>query len=275
MFNERPSPDRDRLSVLIGIIVLTPVLIRFVNVPPRTISFGMLGSPISFDMTSMWLTATMLPALSCMGVNAVIRTHPRMSQPAPPRAFVYWILPGLTGLNAALLLARAPTWPTWWAGLALTGLAITLVVVAEFSTIDPYTLGYPRVRLILNVIAYALAFASFALVYSSRGRSVLTAPAISAVGIILAFELLHTTEIQLRQDLFYSLLVGLLLGESAWALNYWRLSGLAGGMILLLIFYVIVGVVQQALLNRLTRRTLIEFAVVTTVIFILILRLNG
>ena len=73
----------------------------------------------------------------------------------------------------------------------------------------------------------------------------------------------------------YSLLIGLLLGESAWALNYWRLSALAGGMTLLLIFYVIVGVVQQALLNRLTRRTLIEFVAVTTVTFILILRLNG
>jgi hypothetical protein len=274
MFNERPSPDRDRLSVLIGIIVLTPVLIRFVNVPPRTISLDMLGSPISFNMTSMWLTVTMLPALSCMAANAVIRAHPRMSQPDPPRAFIYWILPGLTGLDAALLLEQAPTWSMWWAGLALTGLVITLVIVTEFSTVDPYTLGYPRVRLILNVIAYALAFASFALIYSSRGRSALTAPAVSAVAAVLAFELLNTTEIRLRQDLLYSLLIGLLLAESAWALNYWRLSALAGGMILLLTFYVLVGTVQQALLNRLTRRTLIEFALVTAVAFILVLRLN-
>jgi hypothetical protein len=274
MFNERPSPDRDRLSVLIGIIVLTPVLIRFVNVPPRTISFDVLGSPISFNMTSIWLTVTMLPALSCMGANAVIRAHPRMSQPNPPRAFIYWILPGLTGLDAALLLEQAPTWSMWWAGLALTGLIITLVIVAEFSTVDPYTLGYPRVRLILNVIAYALAFASFALIYSSRGRSAITAPAVAAVAVILAFELLNTTEIRLRQGLLYSLLIGLLLAESAWALNYWRLSALAGGMILLLTFYVLVGTVQQALLNRLTRRTLIEFALVTAVAFILVLRLN-
>ena len=104
MFNERPFTDRDRLSVLIGVIVLTPVLIRFVNVPSRTISFDLLGSPISFEMTNTWLTVTLLPALSCMGANAVIRAHPRMSQANPPRAFTYWILPGLTGLNAALLL---------------------------------------------------------------------------------------------------------------------------------------------------------------------------
>jgi hypothetical protein len=274
MFNERPSPDRDRLSVLIGVIVLTPVLIRFVNVPPRTINLDVLGSPISFEMTSNWLTVIMLPALSCMGTNAIIRTHPRMFQPNPPRAFIYWIIPGLTGVNAALLLAQSPTWPLWWAGLALTGLVTTLVVVAEFATVDPYTLGYPRVRLILNVIAYVLAFSSFALVYSSRGRSALTAPAISAAGVILAFELLHTTGARLRQDVLYSLLSGLLLAESAWALNYWRLSALTGGMILLLAFYVLVGTVQQALLNRLTRRTLTEFAVVAAIAFVLLLRLN-
>jgi hypothetical protein len=274
MFNERPSPDRDRLSVFIGVIVLAPVLIRFVNVPPRAFNLDVLGSPISFELSSNWLTAIMLPALSCMGANAIIRTHPRMFQPNPPRAFVYWIIPGLTGMNAAVLLAFAPTWPLWWAGLALTGLVTALVVVAEFATVDPYTLGYPRVRLILNVIAYVLAFSSFALVYGSRGRSALTAPAISAVGVILAFELLHTTGERLRQDALYSLLIGLLLAESAWALNYWRLSSLTGGMILLLAFYVLVGTVQQALLNRLTRRTLIEFAVVSAIAFVLLLRLN-
>jgi hypothetical protein len=275
MFDERPSPDRDRLSVFTGVIVLTPVLIRFVNVPSRTISFDMLGSPISFEVTSTWLTVTMLSALSCMGANAVIRAHPRMSQPNPPWAFVHWILPGLTGLNAALLLERAPTWPMWWAGLALTALVITLVVVAEFSTVAPYLLGYPRARLALNVIAYALAFISFALIYSSRGRSVLTATAVSAVSVVLAFELFSTTEVRLRHALLYGLLTGMLLGESAWALNYWRMSALAGGMIMLLIFYVVVGIVQQILLNRLTPRMLVEFAVVTAIAFVLIMRLNA
>jgi hypothetical protein len=274
MFNERPSPGRDRLSVLIGVIVLAPVLIRFVNVPSRTISFDLLGSPISFEVTSTWLVATMLSALSCLGANAVIHAHPRMSQPSPPRTFIYWILPGLTGLNAALLLERAPTWPIWWVGLALTGLAITLVVVAEFSTVDPYLLGYPRARLTLNVIAYALAFTSFTLIYDSRVRSVLTATAVSTVSVVLAFELLNTTEVRLRQALLYGLLTGLLLGESAWALNYWRLSALAGGMIMLLVFYVVIGVAQQILLNRLTRRTLVEFAIVIAVASILILHLN-
>lgn len=275
MLMKRPSLSPDRLSVFIGVIVLTPVLIRFVNISPRTISFDLLGSPVSFEMTSTWLTVTMLTTLSCMGTNAVVRSHPRMSQPNPPRTFTFWILPGLTGLNAALLLEQAPTWPLWWAGLMLTGSAIALVVAAEFSTVDPYLLGYARARLILNVIAYALAFSSFSSIYGTRGRSVITAPAISAIGLVLAFELLNTTEVRMRQALLYASFTGLILGESAWALNYWRLSALAGGMIVLLIFYTVVGIVQQLLLNRLTRRMLLEFAVVSLLAFALILRLNA
>ena len=275
MLTERPSPDRDRLSVFIGVIVLTPVLIRFINIPARQISLDLLGSPISFEVTSIWITATMLTALSCMGANAIVRTHPRMFQPDPPRLFMYWILPGLTGLNAALLLSRISTWPMWWAGLVLTGSAITLVVVSEFSAVDPFTLGYARARLTLNVIAYVLAFSSFTLIYGTRGRSVLTATAISAIGMALALELFNTTEAGLDRALLYGFISGLLLGESAWALNYWRMSTLAGGMVLLLVFYVVVGIVQQMLLERLTRRMLVEFAIVAAFAFALIMRLGA
>jgi hypothetical protein len=275
MLSERPSVNLDRLSVFIGVIVLTPVLIRFVNIPARTISYSVLGSPVTFEMTSTWVTVFMLTAMSCMGANAVIRAHPRMAQPDPPSTFTYWILPGFTGLNGALLLERASTWPLWWAGLLLTGSAVALIVVAEFATVDPYQLGYARARLILNIVAYALAFTSFTLIYGTRGRTILTAPVISATGLILAFELLDTTEVRRRDTLLYAALTALLLGESAWALNYWRLSAVAGGMILLLIFYNVVGVVQQLLLGRLTGRMLVEFGVVSVIAFALILRLNA
>jgi hypothetical protein len=275
MYRERTAPNLDRLSVFIGVIVLTPVLIRFVNASPRRFDLDVLGSPISFEMTDTWLTVVMLSALTCMGTNAVIRAHPIILQSRSPRTFTYWILPGLTAFNAALLLERAPTWPLWWAGLLLTGSAIAMVVLAEFATVDPYALGYARARLILNIVAYTLAFTSFALIYDSRGRSVITASAVSAVGFVLAFELLNTTEVPMRRTLLYAFLTGLLLGESAWAINYWQLATLAGGMILLLVFYTIVGVVQQLLLQRLTRRTLAEFAVVVVIAFALILRLNA
>ena len=60
----------------------------------------------------------------------------------------------------------------------------------------------------------------------------------------------------------YGGVVGLLLGQITWALNYWPLlPGLTGGLLLLLSFYLAVGIAQQSLQERLTRRVLMEFAV--------------
>jgi hypothetical protein len=56
--------------------------------------------------------------------------------------------------------------------------------------------------------------------------------------------------------------VGLILGESSWAMNYWRISAWSGGILLMLIFYVMTGLAQQHLQGKLSRRVLVEFLVV-------------
>jgi ABC-type sulfate transport system permease subunit len=66
--------------------------------------------------------------------------------------------------------------------------------------------------------------------------------------------------------------VALLLGQSMWALNFWRVSPLAAGLWLLLIFYFFSGLAQQQLLGRLTRRAMFEFAAVVAVGLFVLLR---
>ena len=48
-----------------------------------------------------------------------------------------------------------------------------------------------------------------------------------------------------RVALVYGGIVGLVLGEVTWALNYWVLPGLTGGLLLLLIFYLLIGIAQH------------------------------
>ena len=52
-----------------------------------------------------------------------------------------------------------------------------------------------------------------------------------------------------------------MLGQVTWALNYWLLPDLTGGLLLLLIFYLLTGIAQQSLQDRLTKRVAAEFAV--------------
>jgi hypothetical protein len=75
--------------------------------------------------------------------------------------------------------------------------------------------------------------------------------------------------------LVYSGVVGVLLGELTWALNYWPLlPGLTGGLILLLSFYLAVGIALQGLQGRLNRRVLVEFGVFAAAAVLLIVFLR-
>jgi hypothetical protein len=55
-------------------------------------------------------------------------------------------------------------------------------------------------------------------------------------------------------------------------MNYWRISGITGGLILLLGFYVTSGLANQQLQGRVTRRVLIEYAVVALVGLVVLLQ---
>jgi len=126
-------------------------------------------------------------------------------------------------------------------------------------------------RLDLNVLAYLLAFTFFAIIYHTRSRSLVTATLTLLAAALLALDLLSVAEVQFWRVLLVAGIVGLVVGESTWALNYWQISAWAGGLFLLLVFYIVVNVAHQHLLERLSVSTLVEFAVVAIVVLVIIL----
>jgi hypothetical protein len=53
------------------------------------------------------------------------------------------------------------------------------------------------------------------------------------------------------------------MGEVAWALNHLSLGDAAAGILFLLVFYVVSGLALQHLRERLVRRVMVEFIVVS------------
>ncbi|MCB0151283.1 MAG: hypothetical protein KDE01_26975, partial [Caldilineaceae bacterium] len=128
-----------------------------------------------------------------------------------------------------------------------------------------------RARLWLDALAYGSALLLFLFIYQSRTRSLLSGTIVSLTSVLLAIEVLRTSTDRMRLVLVYSVVVGLILGEITWALNYWPLlPGLTGGLLLLLSFYLAVGIALQGLQGRLTKRVLAEFAFFGVVALILI-----
>jgi hypothetical protein len=259
------------LSLLVAVILLGNVLFRFVELPEASWGFTALGSPLAFRVDGSWVLIALMIGLVSAGTNFVVRDHPDAGRHPERPVYVSWIIPaGVAGLSA-YLLTLASTRELWIVGLALVGLATGLAVVAEYAAVSPEAPGYAMARLALNVLAYVLAFVFLALLYGSRTRSLISASGVSVITFVLSLDLLAGADVEYRRAVLYSLVIGLVIGECTWALNYWRIAPWAGALLLLLIFYGLTNVAHQHLLDRLDRGTWAELAAVIVVVVIILL----
>jgi hypothetical protein len=263
---------RERASVVATLVVLGLILAAFLEFPTRSYDLTVLGSPLTINVTQTALVAVLLVGVTCAGTDAIVRSHPTARRIEARHSFVTWTLPALTVLLAAILLPQAPTQLYQMAGYVLTGLILILVISAEYYTVDPAGKRYLSARLSLNAWAYLLALVLFVLIYSAKARSLISATGVMVVGTLLALEFLRSAGRGFRRTALYALIAGLSTGEIIWAMNYWRISGVTGGLILLLGFYVATGLANQQLQARLTRRVLVEYAVVALVGLAVLLR---
>lgn len=257
----RHFPDRDRLSVITAVIVLAYALARFIELPSREVSARLFGSSIGIELNGRLMLLIMVAALISTGSETLIRSHPR-AQAGYGRNPLHWILPGCTALGLGLLLELAPTGPVWWLGLAISAFLLVIVLVTEYTAIDPDDPAYRSASLGLTALTYIVALALFGWVRFTGTRAALSSTFTAALAGLLSLRLLMLNGGAFAHSLMYSGIVGLVLGEAMWAMNYWRVAPMGAGLLLLVIFYALHGLLQQQLTGQLTRRTAIEFAVV-------------
>jgi hypothetical protein len=258
-------PRYDRLSILVSLILFGLVVSQVIELPTRIISFVALGVPTTIYLSSRWFIGAILVILAGTGTDSIVRSHPHAHDTRRAYSISFWGLPCALTLFSLFLLPLSPDKFFWLAGLALTGLFLSLIIIAQYRTIDPQDRYYDVARWGLNLAVYLAIFAFCTIIYGARTRSLLSSTAILVLGAALAAELLRSqaSRREVRRTWLYALIVGLLLGEVTWALNHLGLGDLAGGVFLLLVFYVIIGLARQHLRGKLARHMVIEFAVVS------------
>ena len=263
---------RDGANVLATLVILGLILATFLVFPTWSHDLTVLGSPLTVRITQTVMMAVLLVGIACSGTDLVVRSHPTARRVGARFTFATWTLPALTAFLAAVLIPRAPSLLYQVVGFLATGLILVLVVSAEYYTVDPTDNRYLVARLSLNAWAYLLALVIFVLIYSARARSLISATGVTLVSSLLALELLRSAGRSFGRTALYALIAGLITGEVIWAMNYWRISGVTGGLILMLGFYVATGLANQQLQGRLTRRLLAEYTVVALVGLVVLLR---
>lgn len=263
----------EQLSLLVSMNVLGLTLSLLVALPERKLEFAFLGSQAGLAFTGAWLFALLLSVMTAAGVESIMRAHPRVHLSATQYTIILWILPCILVAGAALILPLVRDNGLFaFATIAAAGVLLVLVVLGEYLTIDLQDPAYAFARLGLNLAVYLAAFALFQTIYAIKLRSILSAPLIGIAAALLSLELLRASEADVRRTWLYAATIGLAMGEALWALNYWNVNALVGGVTLLILFYLLTGFAQQYFLRKLNWRTILEFAIVTAFIVLLVAR---
>lgn len=264
---------RDRISVVTWLFVFGLGISLLYTLPTTIITLRALGSPVSIALTKTLVAAIFLAILAAAGTESVISVHPRFhtSTYRFTRSWPSWALPMAIAIIGVYVLPLAPTRAIQILMILAGGVLMALSLFSLYVTVERGQAGFRRARFVLDALAYGAALLLFLFVYQTRTRSLLSGTLVAMTATLLAVEMLRTTTDRPLVVLTYGAIIGMILGEVTWALNYWwTLSNLNGGLLLLLIFYLVVGIAQHGIQDQLNRRVLWEFAIFALVALILI-----
>ena len=144
-----------------------------------------------------------------------------------------------------MLLNQAPIGPVWWLGLGLSATFLVLILLAEYTVVDAEDHGFRSARLSLTLLAYLVLLAILGWIRFSGARAAISATAGALVAGAVSFRLLRLYDVSTLYALSSATIVALVLGQSVWAINYWFIHPLGAGLLLLDVFYVVHGLLQQ------------------------------
>lgn len=229
MDRSRNLPDADRLSILSALILLAYALARFLDLPSRTIEIQLPGLYLAWDLNVRTAAGLLVAAMTAAGVEWLLRQHPASGKHGITG---HWLLPALTAWVIGTPLFQLPLGFTWWAGFALGGTLLMLVLVAEYIAIDPDDVRQPVAAAGLTALAYALFLILATSLSAAGARLLFTVPALTLAAFLTSLRTLRL-RLHLRWALVESGLVALLVTQFAAALYYLPLSPVSYGLLLL------------------------------------------
>ena len=280
MFKTATSAPRfDQIFSLTLIILIGLAVIFLVDGNPNTLRIVLGGDLPTISLA--WFLVGSLAVITSAGADLLARAHPQVQT----RTFVpiklgplsfeiapsFWILPslGVVGSFAFFRLFSDRLNGTAFAlALGTAGSSLLIILVAQHYLLDRSPVPSQRAQVVLQALGYLMAFGIFSAIYYTRYRTLYSASLIGGTALLIAYALLasptRTNALQL------SLIVGLVMAEVTWALNYWSTTFLIAGTLLLVIFYLAVSLLHYMSSGQLSRRLLLEYSLLGLIMFVAI-----
>jgi hypothetical protein len=253
------SHPHDRASITVGIVLVGIVLVLVLDIPSRVFELEPFGTPLTLTITGTRVVSLLLVGLTCAGAEAVMRVHPLVRRRAIRFTFPGWVLPALATMALTLILPESPGLFYWLLGLVTGGAVIAWLMLVQYQLLSHQAEGRAVLQTGQSAIAYLIGLVFFVSIYGTRLRSLVTATSVAAVSGLIAISILAGGEHSLRQGTVHAGVIGLLMGQMTWALNYWRANTSSIGVLMMMIFYVLVGIAREHMRATLNSRVLVEF----------------
>lgn len=217
----------------------------------------------AFGSTHIWLYGLGLLTLVGMAVEAYLDALPSAAETAgQSRARAgRWVAPALLVTAGLWLVQVVDAGSALSVAIAVAGLTVGLLE-ATAASLEPGGRYARHGVFISNLLLYLSIFVLFALIYHARFETAATVSAAGAVALLGAVELLRGAAASRGTVWFRGVATAVVVGEAAWVVGYWPVSGLVGGALLLVVFYVMVGLLQAIQDGRLEKRTVVEYLMV-------------
>jgi hypothetical protein len=264
-----PPPRYDRIVSLVLLVLIGLAVVFLIDINPNILR-ARLGGDLPV-ITLSWVLIASLVVITVTGADLFIRSHPQMQSRSLPTINLgvvrFELAPGFWILPAFAIVAPFAFFRLFSASLQMTAAIIALAaagglllaaLLCQHYALDRRPETRHTARLGLQTITLLLAFSLFSATYYARLRFLYSGALIGATGTLLAYTLLQWSAPR-RGLLVLSGMVGLTLAEATWALNYWAASFLLGGALLLVIFYVALGLLQNHLEGTLSKRIFWEY----------------
>jgi hypothetical protein len=246
-------PDRDRMSVLTGMITLAYILSRFLNIPSRELAVQLPGIYLSISIDVNTLVGLLVAGLTAAGADWIYRDHPALNGSALP----YWILPALTALVIGFPLHLLPFGINWWIGLLMGVMLLGLVLTSEFISIDSEDFRHPLVAAGLSAVSFALYLVLAVSLRSEGLRLFLILPGLGFGAWLVSLRVLHL-RMQGQWLIYEGAFIGFIVSQFGAALYYWPVTPVAFGVLVTGPTYALTSLIIGLIEEKPLRRTLIE-----------------
>jgi hypothetical protein len=226
-------PDVNRLSIISAVIILAYALVPFVQIPTQTLAIRFPWVVFDFTLDFGSIVSILVAILAAFGSDWLIQSHPKKGEHS---VIQHGLIPALTAWVIGVPLSFLEVGIEWWVVVALGGLLLVFVLVAEYLVVDPNSPSHLPASLGLTVISFALFLVLAIALHSSGVRLFIIFPTLT---VTLFFLIARSIYLRTSGDWnwFWSAAIAFFVGQIVLGLHYLPLRPLSFGLSIVGIAY--------------------------------------